>query len=518
MMSMLRGAMVWTVLLIGGAAAWAQEDGAKESPPPHDNIGHARHLHKHNPLHARDPAGGPRFTTSRNAAALLPLPHEQDAFFFAIFGDRTGGPVEGVSVLADVVRDVNLLEPDLVMTVGDLVEGYNQTDKWLAQMREYKSIMDALICPWFPVAGNHDIYWRGPKGAAAPAGEHEQDYEAHFGPLWYAFKHKNCWFIALYSDEGNPETGEKNFNKPDSQRMSPEQFNWLRDTLAKAKDADHVFLFLHHPRWLGGNYGEDWDRVHELLRQAGNVSAVFAGHIHHMRYDGPKDGIEYVTLATVGGAQSGKVPAAGYLHQFHIVTVRKNQLAMAAIPVGKVMDVREMSGQMVSESEQLAAMSPKLGGPLKLADDGAARGIVTATVSNPISRPIEVLMTPESRDSRWYFDPDHNHRTIAPGESFEFEFELRRLGGSFDAAFQSAELVMQVEYLGDGFRYPMPERRVEAPMTIDIHALPRPAEEIALRVGRNASTCRTGRSAYPTAPLRWSAGSTPIVSTSAPAW
>ncbi len=479
---MRRNALLFAIL-VSAAAARAQEDGgAGEARPPKDNIGHARHLHRHNPPHPKEPPGGPRFTTSRDAAAVLPLPHEQDAFFFVVFGDRTGGPVEGVSVLADAVRDANLLEPDLVMTVGDLVEGYNQSDKWLEQMREYKSIMDQLICPWFPVSGNHDIYWRGPKGAEKPAGEHERDYETHFGPLWYAFEHKNCWFIALYSDEGNPETGEKNFNKPECQRMSDEQFNWLRDTLARAEGADHVFLFLHHPRWLGGKYGDDWDRVHGLLKQAGNVSAVFAGHIHHLRYDGPKDGIEYVTLATVGGGQSGKVPSAGYLHQFHVVTVRKSQLAMAAIPVGKVMDVREITGEMVAESEQLAAMSPRLGSPLKLAEDGSARGVMTATVTNPISRPIEVLVTPESRDSRWFSDPDHNHRTIAPGESFEFEFAMRRLSASLDAAFQPAELVVQIEYLGEGFRYPMPEKRVEVPMIIDLHALPRPAEEIALRV------------------------------------
>ena len=78
--------------------------------------------------------------------------------------------------------------------------------------------MNGLLCPWFPVAGNHDIYWRGPD---RPAEEHEQRYEQHFGPLWYAFDHKGCRFIVLYSDEGIPETGERNFSKPDCQVMSP---------------------------------------------------------------------------------------------------------------------------------------------------------------------------------------------------------------------------------------------------------------------------------------------------------
>ncbi len=209
-----------------------------------DNIGHERHQHRYGEPHQTQPPTPKRFITNRDGATLE-LPNEEDAFFFVVYGDRTGGPADGVSVLADAVRDTNLLEPDFVMTVGDLVQGYNQTPRWMSDMREFKDIMDQLLCPWFPVAGNHDIYWRGDN---KPEGEHEASYEMHFGPLWYAFIHKNSMFIALYTDEGDPLTGEKAINNPAAQVMSDEQFEWLKTTVDKGTELDHIFVFLHHPR------------------------------------------------------------------------------------------------------------------------------------------------------------------------------------------------------------------------------------------------------------------------------
>lgn len=433
----------------------AQEDAVNP------NIGHHHHHHRHGDKHPVEKAGPERFATSREAAAALSLPMEKDAFNFVVFGDRTGGPAEGVSVLADAVRDVNLLEPDFVITVGDLIQGYNEEPQWKRDAEEYKGIMNELACPWFPVAGNHDVYWRGPKGVKAPAGEHEKGYEMEFGPLWYAFEHKNSWFIVLYSDEGNPETGEKNFHKPDCQQMSPEQFSWLDQTLTRAKDANHIFLFLHHPRWIGNNYGDDWKRVHNRLKEAGNVSAVFAGHIHKMRYD-LKDGIEYVTLATTGGHQPGIVPDAGYLHHYDIVNVRKDRLAMAAVPVGEVLDVREITNELVEETRKLAAQSIRPGTEVDLADPTPTQ--VSVDISNPTKRKVDFTVGGDSADSRWHFAPDHRHGSLNPGETRTMSFEVSRMAGSVDDAFRPAYLSVAMDYLAEGFRYSIPERREMIPV------------------------------------------------------
>ena len=426
-----------------------------------ENLKHERHKHGHNPKHAVVPASEDRFFTSREGAALK-LTSEEPMFTFTVFGDRTGGPDSGVNILADAVRDVNLLEPDLVMTVGDLVQGYSQTDEWLPQMREYRGIMDELVCPWFPVAGNHDIYWRGPN---RPELEHEPQYEKHFGPLWYAFEHKDCFFVVLYTDEGNPKSGERNFNKPECQTISPEQLEWLKVILNKSKDAKHVFLFLHHPRWIGGNYGDDWEQVHDVLVEAGNVSACFAGHIHHMRSD-PKDGINYITLATVGGHQPGVFPSAGFLHQYHVVTVRENQVAVTAYPVGEAIDVLELTKDLRRELEKVVAEPVVISGNLVLDENGGVNTELEIRLKNPTKSVVEYTLTTECADHRWSFVPDHFHGSFAGGEEAILEVAVSRVSQAFDSSFDVPVLRLATEYLTKSSRYPLPVKTTALPFTL----------------------------------------------------
>lgn len=412
-----------------------------------------------------------RVLKNRDGAELA-LPEEDDAFVFAVFGDRTGGDPIGIEVLRQAVTDTNLFEPDLVMTVGDLVQGYNTRPMWMLQMGEFKTVMNDLSMPWFPVAGNHDIYWRGPGRTSQ---EHEGDYEAYFAPLWYAFDHKDCRFIVLYTDEGNPKTGKRSFGDPAAQRMSKGQFDWLGQTLASAGDKRHVFVFLHHPRWRGGGYGDDWSKVHDLLVEAGNVSAVFAGHVHRLQHDGAIDGIEYMSLATVGGHLREDLPAGGWLDHVLLVTVRDDHTTMATVPVGGVMNPRAFTPEHLARVEALRTTAPSVSSTLACRNGRPVQEAIEVSLVNPTTVPLQVDLHLGSTDGRWSFDPDHVHETVEAGDTLTLPLHVEH-PGTLDAAWASPTIDATAAFIDGGARWRVPLAAGHVPVQLELKAWPkRPA-------------------------------------------
>ena len=395
----------------------------------------------------------PKVQTDRRGARHLPLPREEGVFHFAIFGDRTGGPVEGIRVLEQAVRDTNLLDPDLVMTVGDLVEGYNQADKWMGQMEEFRGVMDGLSMPWFPVAGNHDIYWRGKD---RPPEEHEQRYEKHFGPVWYWFEHKDVGFLVLYTDEGDGTGAQRNFSDEAMVQFSKKQLDFVDTALAELRKLRQVFVFLHHPRWMKGRYKENnWDEVHQKLVEAGNVEAVFAGHIHRMHYAGKRDGIEYISLATTGGHLPMEVPYTGYLHHLNIVTVRPEGIKVSALPVGSVLDPRDFTTERWEEIDKVRHLRLELpDAPIEVAESGRASGLWRTALQNESTRPIDAQVTLDLAAS-WLFSPDHYHVRLEPGEKRALEFAYLRKGTGWDYLLEPG-VILQIDYLAEGARVSLP--------------------------------------------------------------
>ena len=71
-------------------------------------------------------------------------------FQFAIVSDRTGGPRAGVFPRA--VEKLNLLRPEFVITVGDLIQGgagNRNVEKLMGQWKEFNSFIQGFDMPSF---------------------------------------------------------------------------------------------------------------------------------------------------------------------------------------------------------------------------------------------------------------------------------------------------------------------------------------------------------------------------------
>ncbi|MEE8544025.1 MAG: metallophosphoesterase family protein, partial [Gammaproteobacteria bacterium] len=79
-----------------------------------------------------------------------------DKFTFAVFSDLTGGERSGVFAIA--VEQLSLLRPELIMNVGDLIQGGMAGRAELdAQWDSFDERASRARAPVFYVGGNHDL-------------------------------------------------------------------------------------------------------------------------------------------------------------------------------------------------------------------------------------------------------------------------------------------------------------------------------------------------------------------------
>lgn len=117
-------------------------------------------------------------------------------FRFAIIGDRGGGANPN-GTFQRTVEQLNWMQPEFVMSVGDYVEGYTSKPEVLkAQWDEFDDIVSKLQMPFFLLRGNHDIN--------TPITR--QAWAERRGPDYYHFRYKNTLFIIL-DTEGPLQSG-----------------------------------------------------------------------------------------------------------------------------------------------------------------------------------------------------------------------------------------------------------------------------------------------------------------------
>src|SRR5687768_11293923 len=176
-------------------------------------------------------------------------------FRFSIIGDRTGGAQP--QIFGRVWREVDLLHPDFVITVGDTIQGGIDEvaeDEW----RDLRPIWQRYShYPLYFTPGNHDVF----------SDTSRQLYERETRrPPFYSFDYQEAHFTVL----DNSRTTD----------LSPGQLEFLAKDLEANKGKRPKFIFFHKPYWIAPLMtGATQFPLHQIARKYG-VEHIISGHGH----------------------------------------------------------------------------------------------------------------------------------------------------------------------------------------------------------------------------------------------
>jgi hypothetical protein len=305
---------------------------------------------------------------AKNPWTSLGLANDRRNFQFAIVSDRTGGHRPGV--FSKAVEKLNLMQPEFVMSVGDLVEGYTEDPaKWEAEWSEFVGKIDRLEMPFFLCAGNHDV------SNSKMLGE----WQRRFGRTYYDFVYRDVLFLVLDSEEIVHLPGDPKQKPP--YLFGPGQLDWIDRTLQRHSGVRWTFLFLHKPTWTYPGADHEtlgWNAVERSLR--GRKYTVFAGHKHQYAKS-VRHGREHYMLATTGGSSKLQGLPHGQFDHFVWVTMRDDGPVLANVLLDGIVDedVRTQPDWAPAPPLPESAERPA-------AEGGAARGagpVVPSRTPNP---------------------------------------------------------------------------------------------------------------------------------------
>ena len=277
-------------------------------------------------------------------------------------GDNTAFARPGV--FAQAMEQLRWLQPDLVLHVGDLIEGHSSDhDELRRQWRAIEAPVAKAGLPFVCAPGNHDV-----TTAAA-----REVWLERRGPRYGSFVHKDALFLVLDSERSQPElrpveTGGlyakiMEAMKTDEDRAmtmvkdmvakleafgdlmaeidhadyGEEQLAFVRDNLERHRDVRWTFVVTHKPAWKDRN--PQFQQIQALLSD--RRYTMFAGHTHRFEHQ-VIDGAEYITMSTTGAIGHKGRPET--MDHIMLVTLADKAPVLCNIRLSGLMDASLQTG------------------------------------------------------------------------------------------------------------------------------------------------------------------------------
>jgi hypothetical protein len=271
---------------------------------------------------------------------------DPDAVRFAVFADVTGGERDGVLDIA--IEQLNMLRPEFVVNVGDLIEGGNSR----AEVDQQWDVFDARVrrseSPVFYTGGNHDLVGKELRDA----------WQDRVGPRFYYFRYRDVLFLVFdtedYPRDRLDEMAElrdealavaerrgwdayantKYARLPEDETgyISQMQSDYMIRALADNADVRWTFLLMHKAPWANGDM-RTWNTIERYL--ADRPYTVFHGHRHAYQYE-ERNGRDYIRLGTTGGVFEPENGLA--VDQLVWVTVDREGAHVANLQMSGILD------------------------------------------------------------------------------------------------------------------------------------------------------------------------------------
>ena len=273
--------------------------------------------------------------------------NQTDKFTFALFSDLTGGERDGVFAVA--MEQLRLLRPELIINVGDLIDGGTQDLDLLAQQWDsFDQRAERSRAPVFYVGGNHDLtnpdMWKV--------------WEERYGKRYYHFVYKDVLFLALDTEDNPPDfqqyiheirleavriqkaegwaaaadTDYGRLEERKSGRIGAQQAAYFRKVIEQHSEVRWTFLLMHKPAWQRP-HEENFSTIEAAL--SGHPYTVFYGHVHAYLHE-QRHGRDYIRLGTTGGSHNPDNPMA--IDHITLVTVSEEGTDIANIRMSGIFD------------------------------------------------------------------------------------------------------------------------------------------------------------------------------------
>ena len=294
---------------------------------------------------------------------------EDDRFMFAIFSDLYGGERERVFGVA--MAQLELLRPELILNVGDLIDGGTEDrDRLAREWDEFDAKLDGLSAPVFYIGGNHDL--TNPTMRAF--------WEERYGARYYHFIYRDVLFLMMDSEDFEDqrmqevyearalalrilagdepgiyeETDYYGMQERRTGAIRHEQAAYFREVISENPDVRWTFLLMHKPVWRN----EEATEFQSIEAALGNRPyTVINGHFHSYSLT-ERNGRDYVHLATTSGGQNRNDDMA--FDHVTLVTMTDEGPSIVNLRLGGILD---KTGHVPLDGDDLCYQASACGSP-----------------------------------------------------------------------------------------------------------------------------------------------------------